>query len=172
MDPIVQNFICRSKRNGDGDRRKRCNWGLWLSAMLNLKEYTNRHEPIWLHPESALTMNIIDMLWISERKFYLLLFSRGNFLSGDETDFGVRFLPRFWPGVLSWASHQALRTSFRVQSCLAHNVFVCSLWWWQGVATPSLYMIFLEATDECPDRECSNCCLSSPGLDCQFLYFI
>jgi len=81
-------------------------------------------------------MNIIDMLWISERKFYLLLFSRGNFLSGDETDFGVRFLPRFWPGVLSWASHQALRTSFTVQICLAHNVFVCSLWWWQGVATP------------------------------------
>ena len=152
---IVHNFICRSKRNGDGDRRKRCNWGLWLSAMLNLKEYTNRHEPIWLHPESALTMNIIDMLWISERKFYLLLFSRGNFLSGDETDFGVRFLPRFWPGVLSWASHQALRTSFRVQSCLAHNVFVCSMMVAGCCHSQCVHDIFgSHKYVKCPGREC------------------
>ena len=47
---------------------------------------------------------------------------RCNFISGDEADFGVGLLPRFWLGVFSWASHQGLSALFRVQSCLGCNI--------------------------------------------------
>jgi hypothetical protein len=99
--------------------------------------------------------------------FIILLFSRGNFLSGDETDFGVRFLPRFWPGVLSWASHQALRTLFRVRSC-GPQCFCMFSMMVAGCCRSQCIHDFSEAI-ECPDRECSNCL--HQGWTVKFLYF-